>query len=221
MRFLRLALALSLACVLLIACGDDTRVGTGGAPDASVDLGGTGLCAGGDADEDTIATADEGSDDADMDGLPNAEDTDSDGDGILDIEEAGDRDCATPPVDTDDDGIPAFLDLDSNGDGPPDALQGEVDPDMDGLPARNHPDLDRDHPGHGPPRHRARRHARRRLTRRGAPAAPIVADAVFRVIGVVGVARSIARRDFRIVLGALIGVLDHQVKRRARRYRPG
>ena len=128
-----------------VASGDDDRVGTTGTmPDASVDLGGTGLCAGGDADEDTIATADEGSDDADMDGLPNAEDTDSDGDSIPDIDEAGDRDCATPPVDTDDDGIPDFLDLDSNGDGTPDALEGEVDTDGDGIPDRNDPDIDGD-----------------------------------------------------------------------------
>ncbi|MEO0324240.1 MAG: hypothetical protein AAF447_14865, partial [Myxococcota bacterium] len=107
-----------------------------------------GLCVGGDADGDTISTADEATPDTDNDedgdGIPNAEDTDSDGDTILDIDEAGDADCATPPVDTDRDGIPDFLDLDSNGDGTPDALEGMEDLDGDGIPDRNDPDIDGD-----------------------------------------------------------------------------
>src|SRR5690606_1706224 len=55
---------------------------------------------------------------------------------------------------------------------------------------------------------------------RGAPAAAIVADAVFLVIGIVGMAGSILVADIGIVLGALVGILDHQRDRRAGRARP-
>ena len=145
MRLFRLCTALSLVLLFAAACGDDDRAGTTGpAPDAGMDLGGSGLCAGGDPDEDTISTEDEGTDDADGDGIGNAEDPDSDGDSIPDIDEAGDADCATPPVDTDSDGIPDFLDLDSNGDGTPDADEGMEDLDGDGIPDRNDPDIDGD-----------------------------------------------------------------------------
>lgn len=70
-----------------------------------------------DADGDSISDAHEGEGDDDQDGTPNAQDEDADGDGIPDREEAGDEDCATPPVDTDDDGVPDFLDADADGDG--------------------------------------------------------------------------------------------------------
>jgi hypothetical protein len=49
---------------------------------------------------------------------------------------------------------------------------------------------------------RRRRHARRRLARRRAPAAAIVADAVFHVIGEVGMARPVLPCDLAVVLGA-------------------
>jgi hypothetical protein len=55
----------------------------------------------------------------------------------------------------------------------------------------------------------------RRLARRGAPAAAIVADAVFRVIGEVGMAGAVLVADVAIVLGALVDILDHQHDRRA------
>lgn len=98
-----------------------------------------------DPDMDTISSMDEGMDDADGDGIPNHLDEDSDGDGLSDAEEAGDRDCNTPPVDTDSDGIPDFLDRDANGDGVDDAEQIGVDTDGDGIP--DHRDLDVDGDG--------------------------------------------------------------------------
>ncbi|MEO0324879.1 MAG: hypothetical protein AAF447_18090, partial [Myxococcota bacterium] len=88
MPSLRLSLALVAALSCLLACGDDDRSTTGVVPDGGADLGGGGLCVGGDADGDTISTADEATPDTDNDedgdGIPNAEDTDSDGDTILD-----------------------------------------------------------------------------------------------------------------------------------------
>ena len=50
-----------------------------------------------------------------------------------------------------------------------------------------------------------------RLARRGAPAAAIVADAVFGPIGVVGVARAELVLDLAVILRALILVLDQQL----------
>ena len=97
-----------------------------------------------DPDRDHISSLDEGAGDPDGDDLPNARDPDSDGDGISDAIEAGDTDCATPPVDTDGDGTPDFLDLDSNGDGRPDAAQRDVDTDGDGTPDVRDPDVDGD-----------------------------------------------------------------------------
>jgi hypothetical protein len=53
---------------------------------------------------------------------------DSDGDNILDANEAGDSSTMTPPVDTDGDGTPDFLDTDSDGDAIPDRTEaGDVD----------------------------------------------------------------------------------------------
>ncbi|HCP47897.1 MAG TPA: hypothetical protein DIU15_17795, partial [Deltaproteobacteria bacterium] len=70
-----------------------------------------------DTDGDGIWDSDEGTGDADLDGLPNNEDLDSDGDGIPDTEEAGDGDPDSPAQDSDGDGTPDFLDDDSDGDG--------------------------------------------------------------------------------------------------------
>jgi hypothetical protein len=73
-----------------------------------------------DSDSDGIADDIDGTQDTDMDGTPNAMDTDSDGDGYTDSEEHGPLDtCHTR--DTDHDGTPDFLDLDSDNDGVPDA----------------------------------------------------------------------------------------------------
>lgn len=55
--------------------------------------------------------------DTDGDMVIDALDDDSDGDGVLDIDEAGDDDLDTDPVDTDGDGIFDFRDTDSDNDG--------------------------------------------------------------------------------------------------------
>ena len=58
----------------------------------------------------------------------------------------------------------------------------------------------------------------RGLARRRAPAAAIVAQAVLGLIGEVGVARAKLVLDVGIVLRALVGVLDQERNRRARRH---
>ena len=58
---------------------------------------------------------------------------------------------------------------------------------------------------------------RRGLARRGAAAAAIIAQAVFGFIGEVGVAGTKLVLDLGIVFRALVGVLDQQRDRRARR----
>jgi len=55
------------------------------------------------------------------------------------------------------------------------------------------------------------------LPRRGAPAAAVVAQAVFGVVGVVGVAGAVEVADVRVILRALIDILDHERDRRAGR----
>jgi hypothetical protein len=57
--------------------------------------------------------------------------------------------------------------------------------------------------------------AGRGLARRRAAAAAGVAQAVFQVVGDVGVAGAELGRDVAVVLGALVGVADHQLDRRA------
>ena len=64
----------------------------------------------------------------------------------------------------------------------------------------------------------AGRDAHRRLARRGAAAAAIVADAVFDVIGVVGVAGPVLVLDVGIILRALVDIVDHQPDRGAGRH---
>ena len=64
----------------------------------------------------------------------------------------------------------------------------------------------------------AGRDARRGLARRGTSAAAIIAQAVFGLIGEVGVAGTKLVLDLGIVLGALVGVLDQQRDRRSRRH---
>ena len=61
----------------------------------------------------------------------------------------------------------------------------------------------------------AGRHPRRGFAGRGTPAAAIVAVAVFQVIGDVGMAGAEGLRDLSVILGPLVGVLDHQLDRRA------
>src|SRR6185503_9070130 len=79
-----------------------------------------------DTDGDTIADCHEGSGDFDSDTVPNVMDSDSDGDGYTDSQEAGDNDVMTRPQDTDGDGRPNFLDLDSDNDGLTDAAELEA-----------------------------------------------------------------------------------------------
>ncbi len=84
--------------------------------------------------------------DTDMDGDPDYQDIDADGDGIVDIYECPDD---NPCVDNDDDGIPDYLDPDSDGDGINDIDECEtgadcVDTDMDGMPDYIDTDTDND-----------------------------------------------------------------------------
>lgn len=78
----------------------------------------------------------------DNDALPNALDSDDDGDGIETATEIADEE-ATGTLDAD--GVPAHLDLDSDGDGIEDAVEGVDDADNDGAP--NYLDLDSDGDG--------------------------------------------------------------------------
>jgi hypothetical protein len=97
-----------------------------------------------DLDHDSIASVHEGLEDPDGDGDPNYMDEDSDGDTIKDIVEAGDLDCATPPVDSDGDTTPDFVDLDSDGNGISDFIEAGFDSDGDTVPDFRDPDNDGD-----------------------------------------------------------------------------
>lgn len=90
----------------------------------------------GDRDGDRISDRDEGYgfSDADGDGTADWLDLDSDNDGILDQDEAGDLEVSTQPRDVDRDGLPDFRDPDSDNDGIPDAIEGLIDSDGDGAP---------------------------------------------------------------------------------------
>ncbi len=91
-----------------------------------------------DADTDAATTGD-----------ANYRETDSDGDGIPDVTEAGGNPAS--PRDTDGDGVPDFVDLDSDNDGIPDLVEVGPNPatprdtDGDGIP--DHLDLDSDNDG--------------------------------------------------------------------------
>ena len=71
------------------------------------------------------------------------------------------------------------------------------------------------HLGDYPPRHCARGHAHRGFAGRTAAATAIVAQPVFRIIGVIGMAGAVGVGDLGIILRPLIGVLDQQRNRRA------
>ncbi len=126
--------ASALAIVVLLAACKDT--GSGGAPPDDAPAN--------DWDGDSIADLVEGEDDADSDGTPNLSDLDSDGDGIDDRIEAGDRRIATLPFDTDGDDVADFLDLDSDANCLADAIEGSGDLDTDGLIDASDPDDDGD-----------------------------------------------------------------------------
>lgn len=86
--------------------------------------------------------------DTDKDGRPDVIDGDNDGDGILDLDEAGDNDPSTPPLDTDKDGTPDYDDKDSDNDTIPDVLEGgsilNPPPDTDGDTVPDFRDTDSD-----------------------------------------------------------------------------
>lgn len=63
-----------------------------------------------------------------------AQDTDSDGDGVSDALEAGDSDLATEPIDSDKDGIPDFREVNSDGDNVPDGKDRCLGEDNTGCP---------------------------------------------------------------------------------------
>ncbi|MEC7523328.1 MAG: VWA domain-containing protein, partial [Myxococcota bacterium] len=136
----------SILCVIsfltlgLAGAGCDTG---GNRPDAGG--GDADVPSGGDFDEDTITDDDElrgDRIDTDGDGIEDWRDTDSDGDGLLDIDEAGDLRLDTPPIDSDLDGAPDYRDTDSDNNGYPDGVEGVGDFDLDGIP--NYRDLDDD-----------------------------------------------------------------------------
>jgi len=60
--------------------------------------------------------------------------------------------------------------------------------------------------------------ARRRLAGGGASAAAIIAQPIFGVIDVIGVAGPVFAGDVAVILGALVGVLNHERNRRSRRH---
>ena len=111
-----------------------------------------------DSDDDTIRDDQEVGPDpttplaSDDDGVIDALDDDSDGDGLLDLEEAGDEDLGTPPIDTDLDGLPDYRDPDSDDDGVEDREDNcrlvvnpeQEDTDEDGLGDLCEGDLDGD-----------------------------------------------------------------------------
>lgn len=122
------------------ACDDgNTDSGDGCSPDCTREV-----FVATDTDGDTISDFDEGlgTADTDGDGILDIEDEDSDGDGLLDRDEAGDSDLISPPADTDGDGVPDFRDGDSDNDGIADAVEGADDFDGDGF--GNAADLDSD-----------------------------------------------------------------------------
>ena len=92
-----------------------------------------------DADGDGVLDVNEGQIDSDDDGTPNWRDTDDDGDGILTRTEHVD-DGGVFGQDLDRDNIPNWLDLDSDGDGALDTDEGTGDADGDGIP--NYLDVD-------------------------------------------------------------------------------
>ena len=134
---MRGTLLICVGLIGLVACNKDADDGS--VQDSTLDSAAPEVV--NDADGDTILDMHEGAEDADEDGdgTPNYLDEDSDGDGILDENEAGDGLSDTMPFDTDVDGVPDFLDLDSDDNQVMDAEESGdapkkgVDTDGDGL----------------------------------------------------------------------------------------
>ncbi len=91
-----------------------------------------------------VAEEGEASADWDTDGTFDYLDDDSDADGVLDKEEAGDADPLTLPWDTDGDGSKDFRDLDADGNCIPDSDESRLDSDEDGFLAFSDVDDDGD-----------------------------------------------------------------------------
>jgi hypothetical protein len=136
-----MALRLVIVALLVSACGDDaTPMADAGRADSMVVI----RCgASDDPDGDYIGRTDEGEADFDGDGAANWDDADADADTHLDVDEAGDADCLSPPFDIDGDTMPDFLDPDGNGDGISDSEQ-NGDTDGDSRPDWQDFDIDGD-----------------------------------------------------------------------------
>ena len=91
---------------------------------------------------------------------------------------------------------------------------------VDGMRSHLHQRAAHDHAGHDLARDRAGGNPRRGLARRLPSAAAIVAQAVFDVVGVVGVRRAVFVPDIGIILRTLVDVVDDQPDRRAGRHLP-
>lgn len=116
-----------------LGCSPSAQAGGHEPPDKTPDAG-TPVT---DADEDSISDDDEGRRshrDTDEDGVEDYLDLDSDGDGVGDIDEAGDSQLDTRPRDSDSDGLPDYVDRDSDGNGIDDSDELLSDTDGDFLP---------------------------------------------------------------------------------------
>jgi len=132
-------LVLALAVLVAVTCRPSSRSHADGDGDSDGDADHEVPCDRLiDSDGDTIADLHEGSGDFDLDGTPNYLDDDSDGDGVPDIDEAGDADMCTHPPDHDGDGYHDALDRDSDNDGLSDGEERDLygtdptNPDTDG-----------------------------------------------------------------------------------------
>ncbi len=113
----------------------------GGGTNESLTSASTAVVSDIDSDGDGIGDLEEGTGDADGDGIPNYLDDDSDGDGILDKDEGN--------GDSDGDAIPDYLDSssDEDGDGIPDIYDGDANTDTDGDGTADVFDTDSDNDG--------------------------------------------------------------------------
>jgi|GEM_PF-1809350 hypothetical protein len=126
---------------LFSGCADSGDFPDGGASDAAF-VDGSKTCSKPDEDwdNDGLTNGEEGclqARDSDYDGIPDWQDSDSDGDKVSDALEVGEKDsegkCASGgdwPCDTDKDNVPDYLDIDSDGDGLKD---GDEDSNGDGM----------------------------------------------------------------------------------------
>src|SRR3546814_2727941 len=86
---------------------------------------------------------------------------------------------------------------------------------INGIPAKFNQICADAYFGYDQARDAASCHPGRRFAGRGSPAAAIIAKAVFGVIGIIGMSGPIGLGDLRIILRALVDILNHQDNRRA------